>query len=93
MPRKTQFLASNLKVKTSYTQKTLPIHLIIIFIDKIPPTITAGTNSTSLILGRAQSMFVAPSTPYDILNIIIKLKTTNSFGYDGIFTKLVSSCI
>lgn len=61
------------------------------FIDKIQPTINAGTNSTSLILGRAQSMFMAPSTPYDILNIIMQLKNTNSVGYDGIATRILKA--
>lgn len=61
------------------------------FIEKVNPLPGAGKNVTSLINGQLNSMFLAPSSPYQINKIINNLKNTNSVGYDGFSTKIIKA--
>lgn len=59
------------------------------FIHKIKPVPGSGKKVTENICRSSQSIFMAPSTPHDILQIIRSLKNTTSVGYDGISTKVL----
>lgn len=59
------------------------------FVDKVIPIPNAGKNVTSLINHYVKSMFLAPSSPNQVKEIIKNLKNTNSVGYDGFCTKII----
>ncbi|XP_026739279.1 uncharacterized protein LOC113502097 [Trichoplusia ni] len=62
------------------------------FVDKIQPKIDVGSNpKPHRISTQPNSIFLAPSEPYNIFKIIMSLKNTNSVGYDGISTKVLKS--
>lgn len=61
------------------------------FIEKVKPLPGVGKKVTSLIDHQLKSMFLAPSTPYQIYKIINNLKNTNSVGYDGVSTKIIKA--
>lgn len=61
------------------------------FVDKIKPILNAGNNVTSQINNMTQSIFMAPSIPIDIYDIIKGLKNSSSVGYDDISTRIVKS--
>lgn len=61
------------------------------FIDKIQPSLDVGTKSKSLIYDRTQSMFMGPSTPFDIFNIITHLKSTSNVSCDGFAIKIIKA--
>ncbi|KAG6449101.1 hypothetical protein O3G_MSEX005876 [Manduca sexta] len=62
------------------------------FVDKIQPKLYVKNRAKSYKINtKLNSIFMAPSTPYDIFKIIMTLKNTNSVGYDGISTKILKA--
>lgn len=62
------------------------------FVDKVHPKIDADYKPKGHRPSINQkSMFMAPSTPYDINKIIMSLKNTNSVGIDDIATKVLKA--
>ncbi|XP_047022644.1 uncharacterized protein LOC124632034 [Helicoverpa zea] len=61
------------------------------FVDKVVPIPNTNNKNSINITNRTNSMFMAPSLPTDILNIIKGLKNTSSVGLDEIDTKIIKS--
>ena len=61
------------------------------FIDNIKPLPGHGTKITTHITQICQSIFMAPSTPSDIMTIITQLANKNSVGYDDVSTNVIKS--
>lgn len=59
------------------------------FIDIASPGFPPNLNNYKIDHDKSNSIFLTPTIPNDILNIIDALKTTESFGYDGVTTKTV----
>ncbi|XP_026746050.1 uncharacterized protein LOC113507390 [Trichoplusia ni] len=56
------------------------------YADQVKPT---DTSYRSTLPNECSSMFICPTTPQDIHNIIMNLKNTSSTGYDNICTKIL----
>lgn len=61
------------------------------FIDKIKPLEGYGNGVGKNLRRMLGSMFLAPSVPLQIFDIIKNLRNTNSVGHDGIATKIIKS--
>lgn len=59
------------------------------FVDKIQPINSSNSNTNIKINKCNNSIFMAPSTPQDVLKIIKDLKNTNSVGHDEVSTKVL----
>lgn len=83
------------KIKINDTHITEPLNIATAFndyfIQKIIPVPDSGKKVTRLINNQTNSMFMAPSSPYDIHKIIKNLKNTNSVGVDDISTKIIKA--
>lgn len=61
------------------------------FVDKVKPFQNPIKKDTTRINHVVNSMFLIPSTPMDILNIIKGLKNTNSEGPEEVATKIIKA--